>query len=196
MNSTKLPQLILLDGATGAGKTSLLAHLRRVYSRTVLVGTKLTTRRKRLADNEWEFRFVEHIPEQYALYSFQSVGNYYAIDYEELSHAVDLKLIYAISCVDREIMERLIADFNTLAIYVYRSWTATSFEELLASRGTSNSIESHVRRAEVASIASQYLRKLELFDHVILNIESESHLIEQLSRILLLYGISRDVLAK
>ena len=187
-------QLLLLDGATGSGKSSLLTYLREKYSVKVLVGAKLTTRQKRIGDNDWEFRFVEHISKQYSRYSFTSVGNHYAINHEELMYAINHRLIYAVSCVDRQTMELLKSDFDTVTIYVYRTWTATDLESLLISRGTSNQLDSQFRRDEAASIASQYFEKIEMYNHVILNVGSKMDMVEQLSKILLLHGITTDTI--
>lgn len=192
MDTKRLPQLVLFDGATGAGKSTLLGYLRDEYRESVLVGAKLTTRKKRTSDNEWEFRFVKRIPEPYTPLSFGSVGSHYAIDYDQLVRAVDRRLIYSISCVDRRIIEILASDFITCTIYVYRSWTDIDLEALLISRGISDQFDAQLRRDEVASIAQEYLQKIDLYDHVLLNIGSKLQLIEQLAKILQSYGISGD----
>jgi guanylate kinase len=186
-----LPQLILFDGATGSGKSSLLKCLRNEYSLSVLVGAKLTTRQKREGDNDWEFRFVDRIPAQYSRYSFNSVGNHYAVDPNELENAIRRPLVYAISLVDQQIMEILRSDFDTVIIYLYRLWEAEELEALLSSRGASDH-DSQLRRDEVASIASEYLEKIKLYDHVVLNIGAETDMINQMSKILQVYGIARD----
>lgn len=192
VKTNQLPQILLFDGATGAGKSFLLEFLRKEYEEKILVGTKLTTRQKRISDNEWEFRFVKRILEPHSRYSYSSVGNQYAIDDDELKSAIDRGLVYAVSCVDRRTIETLKADFITVTIYLYRSWTAKDLEALLASRGTSDRPDSELRREEVLKLASQYMDKIELYDHVLLNVGSQKDLFEQLIRILILYGITQD----
>lgn len=192
MNTKSSPQLLLLDGATGAGKSSLLNYLREEYSRGVFVGSKLTTRPKRIGDNDWEFGFVTEIPERNAAYSFNSVGNRYAVNQDELSHTISRGLTYGITCVNRTTMEALKSDFDTLLIYVYRLWTAADLEGLLVSRGDTDGSASGLRRDEVASIASQYLEKIELYDHVLLNVGSKTNLLDQFSAILSWHGINRE----
>src|ERR1051326_34723 len=117
-----LAQLLLFDGATGAGKSSLLEHIRDEYSRRLYVGKKLTTRRKRVGDNDWEFRFVEYIPSLSTHYSYDSVGSKYAVNRDQLMETIGRGFVYAISCVDRRTMEQLVSEFTTKTIYVYRSW--------------------------------------------------------------------------
>lgn len=188
----KSVQLILFDGATGAGKSSALKHLRDKYSERVLVVGKLTTRPRRVSDNDWEFRFVTHIPERYSPYLFTSVGNQYAIDRDELLQAATQGFTSAISCVDRRTIEILKSDFPTVAIYIYRSWTADDLQALLAARGASHGLDAQLRRNEMDSIVTHYLQKIELYDHVLLNIGSKMDMIEQLSKILFSYGITSD----
>lgn len=193
--TTKLPQLIILDGATGSGKSSLLEHLHENYTQAVLVGAKLTTRKKRLADNDWEFRFTSRIPKQYERYSFSSVGNQYAVNVDEFQNAIQSRLTYAISCVDRRTSKLLSSRFSTVAIYVYRSWTQEELEALFQIRGTSCRLESELRREEIASIAKEYYDKIDIYDHVILNVGSRQEMIKQLAKILRLYGITQDRLS-
>lgn len=184
--------MIFIDGGTGAGKTSLLKHLRAEYSQSVLVGTKLTTRPKRNTDNEWEFRFVNQIPEQYSKYTFTSVGYQYAIDENELLSTIKSGLVYAVICGDRRVIEALLA-LHAVGLYVYRAWTVPEFEALLASRGTLDPSEAQFRRDELSSTSGQYVEKVVFYNHVLLNLGSEPDLINQLSAILRLYGIHADV---
>jgi guanylate kinase len=190
MTTVDRPALILIDGATGAGKSTLLADLRKNYAESVLVGTKLTTRAKRVGDNDWEFRFAKSIAEGYSKYRFHSVGNDYAVDHKQLALAIDRGFIYAISLVDSRVVRLLNSRFQTVIIYVYRPLDTSVLEALLTSRGDDASCR--LRREEIGSIGSHYLEMIELCHHVILNLGSETDMCNQLAKILELYGIQRD----
>ncbi|MEL7223103.1 MAG: hypothetical protein AAGJ93_17395 [Bacteroidota bacterium] len=178
-------QLILLDGATGVGKTTLLKFLQKQYRKRVFVGTKLTTRQRRADDNEWEFIFVENVPERFKRYSFDSVGNSYAINSDEINQIINQGLIYTVSCVDKGTLKRLKANYSAIVIYIYRSWNKEDLDSILESRDNSSS----ERRDEITSITDEYLEKIQLYDHVLLNIGSEEELEKQLSEILALYNL-------
>jgi guanylate kinase len=167
------PELLLFDGATGSGKSSLLSFLRECYSNRVHVGTKVTTRNRREGDNEWEFSFVTEVPQELREFSFTSVGHQYAVDVQRLVETNDRGLVYAMSCVDRGITQRLRGRFSTIAIYVYRPWLAEDFDALLKRRGVTDVTDVSRRRVEVASVCTEYARKIDLFDHVILNIAAQ-----------------------
>jgi len=186
------PDLFIFDGATGAGKSTLLELLRNEYSKRILVGTKLTTRKRRNDDNDWEFRFVAQVPDAHLKYSFHSVGHEYALDIDALGRARSAGLVYAISCVDRQIVQRLRSDFSTVAVYVYRPWKENDFEALLATRGISEPKDVHLRMTEIATVSREYLEKVDLYDHVILNIGSEADVRAQLVRVMEFHGIERD----
>jgi len=186
------PQLVLFDGATGAGKTSLLTYLREAYTSRVFVGSKLTTRRRRITDNAWEMRFVERIPDEYLNDSFVSVGHQYAVDRNQLLTTISRHLVYAISCVDRWLIEDLCSHFHTVTIYVYRSWSAVEMEAFLAARAASDSTDTALRRDEIKSVMAHYLPRITLYNHVILNIGSMADLNEQLAQILQSYRIYGD----
>jgi len=190
MNPKRRPELLILDGATGAGKSLLLEWLRQEYS-DVEVGTKLTTRKRREGEQAWEFRYVKSIPKRYSSFAFSSVGNYYAIDYTALSKAVHSGLTYALSCVDRRIVKRLAAEFNSLIFYVYRPPIDGALDQILISRRSADRRDSLARRDETLMIAEHYVENIGYYNHVLLNLGSKENLFGQLSRILLMHGVER-----
>ena len=147
-----------------------LISLDRSIPRAYLWVQNLTTRKKRLGDNDWEFKFVNQIPEHYSRYSFGSVGSYYAIDYHELNDVFNRGLCYAITCVDRHTIQALKMDFNTLVFYTFRPMTDHEIETILVQRGTSKTCDADMRRNEISSIPSEYFNKIEFYNHVLLNI--------------------------
>ena len=186
-----MPQLFLIDGATGAGKSTILEYLHSTYTKRIVVGRKLTTRQRRIGDNEWEFEFVENIPNNQLRYSFASLGNHYAINFEELTNALSQGLTYAVTLVDKTILKQLSSDFKTASVYVYRPLTDENLQSLLVSRG-SDAKDWQSRKKEVESIGADYLDKIDIYNHIILNVGIPSMMIEQVSKILRVHGIYPD----
>jgi guanylate kinase len=186
------PQIVLFDGPTGVGKSLLLGYLREAYSRSIFVGKKFTTRPRRIDDSDWEFHFTPKVPEENQGYSFTSVGEYYAVNIREVRTAIAQGYTYAISCTDRGIKEALKNEFSTIVLFVYRALTLDMLNLLLRSRGELGDRESAWRREEFSSVAAQYLAQLDLYDHVVLNVGSESNAFAQMERILSIYGIRND----
>lgn len=162
-------RMFVLDGATGAGKSSLLAHIRLNYSATMHVARKLTTRIPRKTDNDWEFRFVDRIPHACEAYAYESVGNFYALDADELSDGVRNGRTVCFACADLKLLDRLKQEFGAIVIYVYRPWSDAELDALLRSRATVGP-DAERRRHEIASIGDDYTEKMHLIDHVILNV--------------------------
>jgi guanylate kinase len=188
----RLPQVLLLDGATGTGKSLVLQYLRDEYRATVHVGAKFTTRKRRAGDNDWEFKFVESIPDSSRQYSYSSVGNEYAVDPVDLATAARHGKLYATTCVDPSILRRIAADFRTIVVYCYRPMTAAGLLALLATRGTRDPEEVEHRRKEVESVVADYQRRIALYNHVLLNLEGHHQLRDQVSSLLRHHGIAPD----
>ena len=184
------PEIILLDGASGVGKSTILQYLKNEYSDQLYVGSKLTNRQGRIGDTEWEFKFVEIIPKN-SKYSFQSVGYYYAIDFEELTNIIKQGITYVISCTDRNTIEKIKNDFPTISIYVYRAQTRMQVNQLLIDRGLQNEIDIKIRLAEYDLIISKYIENINLYDYVILNIGTVHELYCQISNLLSNYSINK-----
>jgi histidine triad (HIT) family protein len=189
------PQVIVLDGVTGSGKSTLLQYLRTNYSQSVHVGTKFTTRQRRVSDNDWEYSFVDAIADTYSRYRFQNLRHMYAVDSQALRDALAIGHTYATSCVNEDVIRLLVADFRTLPIYVFRPLASTELDDLLKSRGSVDAADTALRREELRLLADDYASKSELFRHVILNIGTKAQLCEQLSKLLESYGIGDDTAA-
>lgn len=188
-HSVGSPQVILLDGATGSGKSTILGNLRHLYSERLVVGTKYTTRSRRLTDNDWEFRFVESVPKDMNRYKFTSVGNEYAINEAQLRETVNQTRIYAISCVDAEVMQLLSANYRTLTIYIYRPQTEKDLNALLDGRGGVTLTDKRLREEELTNVSKDYARKLRFYSHVVLNIGTVADMLYQVETIFDLYSI-------
>jgi guanylate kinase len=182
--------LILLDGATGSGKSQILSHLRGIGA-PIEVGTKWTTRRRRPGDGDWEFSFVARLPA--AVLPFGSVGHEYGIDLTTAERCLTNGGVYAVTCGDVGAIRRLRSlGYPLVVIYVFRPLTDGQLDQILLERATDD-VEAQTRRAEVASVATDYLSKLSEIDRVILNIGSLSHLRAQVDHLVseLLNGTSQ-----
>lgn len=175
--------VLVLDGATGAGKSHLLSHLRRRWADQIVVGAKFTTRPKRASDNEWEFCFVDAIPPQASEFSYGSVGHRYAIDLDQLEATVRSNRIYCVTCVDNQVIRLLRQHYKTIVLYIYRPLSAKEIERLFDERKTIVTSDIAARKSELSRIDEDYVEKLFLIDHVILNISRIANVEAQLDAI-------------
>jgi guanylate kinase len=180
-------QLLLIDGASGAGKSTLLNHLRRLHQDRVDVGSKYTTRAKRVGDNDWEFFFVDNIPPSATTYSFKSVGNEYSVDAVAMSTAFRADKTYCVTCTDGPTLAKLRQDFGAVIVYIFRPLSEQGLDMLLASRGASFASDAGARRNELSNVVPDYISKMALYDHVILNVGSEELLGLQMDAVLAMY---------
>jgi guanylate kinase len=178
---------LLIDGPSGAGKSTLLNHLRTSQQIRVEVGSKYTTRAKRLGDNDWEFYFVDTIPPSDTTYSFRSISNEYSLDAAAMFAAFRVGKIYCVTCTDGPTLTKLRHEFSAVIVYVFRPLSEGGLDKVLASRGTLGAADAQARRSELSNVAPDYLSKMALYDHVILNVESEEFLRLQMDAILGMY---------
>jgi guanylate kinase len=163
------PEVLIVDGVTGTGKSTLLEFLRRDYADSIRVGATVTERRRRPTDSTWEYRFVNEIPERLAKFTFTSVGNRYAIDPDDITRAVSAGLCYAFTCANYEIIEFLRNRFKTLVIYVYRPLTSEDINMLMIRRQTESTEEIEARCADAARVLEDYATYIQIYDFVLLN---------------------------
>lgn len=176
--------MILLDGPSGAGKSTLLAYLREHRADRVKVGTKYTTRPRRAGDNDWEFHFVEALPDHVAGHIFHSVTHSYAVDLQEALEAHRHGQAYCISCTDLATTIKLRRDHGAWSVYIARPLSDGEFEALLEARGTVSASDAAARREERRTAGREYVSKLGQIDHVILNDGDQKHLFAQMDAIL------------
>lgn len=163
------PELLIVDGVTGTGKSTLLEFLRRDYAGSTLVGATLTERRRRATDSSWEYRFVEEIPERLSKFTYTSVGNRYAIDVDEIASAVIAGLCYSFTCANYAIIEFLRSRFKTVVIYVYRPLTSEDIRGLMRRRLADSTDNVEARCADAAHVLDDYATYIQTYDFVLLN---------------------------
>jgi guanylate kinase len=163
------PELLIVDGVTGAGKSLFLEFLRRDYTGSTQVGTILTERRRRVTDANWEYRFVDKISERLVKFTYTSVGNRYAINVDEISRAVNAGLCYAFTCANYAIIELLQSRFKTVVIYVYRPLTSEDIRALMKRRHAESTEDVEARCVDAARVLDDYSIYIQTYDFVLLN---------------------------
>jgi len=163
------PELLIVDGVTGTGKSTLLEFLRRDYAGSIRVGATLTERRRRPTDATWEYRFVDEIPERLAKFTYASVGNRYAIDLDEIASAVSAGLCYSFTCANYAIIEFLRSRFKTVVIYVYRPLTSEEIQALMIRRQAESTEDVEARCVDAARVLEDYATYIQTYDFVLLN---------------------------
>ena len=179
-----IPFLGIVDGPTGAGKSALLEHLLRRHSESCVVGTKLTTRPRRVSDGDRELRFVDEIPASLGEFTYSSVGWHYAVDVVSVEQALGAGLSYFTICTDPAVTRSLVRRFPTVVIYVHRLLLPQDVSALLAARGVTGREEIRRRVAEVVKAVSRYASNIGIYDFVVLNVGGVSDLHEQVDAIL------------
>ena len=175
--------MILLDGPSGAGKSTSLSYLRENCRELVRVGSKYSTRKPRFGDNDWEFLFVESIPANLSQYAFQSVGHSYAVDIDAANQSLRDGKLYCVSCTDRRMIAKLKNDYGALVVYIARPMSEEALEAILKARGVTK-FDSDARRQEHRQAGADYISKLGLIDHVILNDRNREYLYDQIDTII------------
>lgn len=173
-------ELWLLDGATGSGKSTALEYLRSHPSNQFAAIRKLTTRSKRLSDNDWEFDFVSDISEFGGRLVWESVGARYAVDLNQLGNNAHKTKVMV--CTELSVQMRLVEDYGARVLYFYRPMSDEQFEALLSDRGSSSVVRDE-RREERASIGNDYPARLSWNTTTILNLADLSLLEVQLERL-------------
>jgi guanylate kinase len=189
LSSRIKPQVILFDGVSGVGKSMFLNFLKENYEGQLFVGTKLTTRERRDSDNNWEFKFLKQLPSNYE-FSFPSVGNFYAINKEEIEEKIRNGFTYVVTCTDRATVEKIKNKYAALVIYIYRNFTINEFNALILKKDSKGKTKIEERVNEFDEISTLYYENIDLYDHVILNIDSTEASLNQLIKILSLYGFT------
>ncbi|WP_224372339.1 hypothetical protein [Hyalangium versicolor] len=174
----------LLDGPTGAGKSAAIEHIMRRHGASCVVGAKLTTRPRRPTDSDWEFQFVDGIPEHLREFRYSSVGWQYAIDVSEIEHTLESGRSYFTVCTDPTVIRLLRRRFPVIVVYVHRLLSPQEVAVLLETRQIKGPEETRLRSTELEEALSRYAKNIGLYDFVVLNVGGVSNLYKQVDSIL------------
>lgn len=106
---------------------------------------------------------------------FTSIGNRYAIDVNELMSAREAGLTYSVSCVDTEMARRLVQQFETTVVFIYRPVNPVELQALLRQHGAEDAADVEHRFVEAKAVLQKYTESLLLYDYVLLNIGSKTY---------------------
>ncbi|MEV1109143.1 hypothetical protein AB0I95_10865 [Micromonospora sp. NPDC049751] len=184
MTATKAAcdRLILLDGATGSGKSTVLEHARHHDSGRFGVVRKVTDRPRRLSDNDWEFEFRQEVPDDGDHVRWSSVGWQYALPTATIEGLLHAGRIPVVICTDPSVIALLREAYTVVVVYVYRPLTPDELERLLVLRGTVGP-DAAARRLEHHAVVRDYAGRIAEIDAVLLNIGTTADLTDQFDQV-------------
>lgn len=188
LEETFRPQVLIIDGVTGTGKSTLLQFIRSQCP-AVHVGAKLSDRPRRADDSAWEYRFVQEIPAHLEQTTYKSVGNRYAIDMDELTTALRHGRTYVTTCGHFEVIENLRRRFMVATVYIYRPLTSGDIHSLMQQRGVHDSDVITSRTHELGKLLDDYASGMHIFDFVILNVGTLTQFENQVRAFLRVCGL-------
>ena len=172
-------RLIVLDGVSGSGKSSLLS-LAKVNEKYAVI-KKRTTRPRRDTDESWEFDFCDHIELKSGTITYSALGYTYGIDVDSHNNE-NLNKIFIVVCTDLRTIKDLRKHYYTKHAYIYRHNTPEELESLLRQRGTDTN-QYNARMAEFYAEKEEYISRLGSIDAVLLNIHDTDYLFKQLEAV-------------
>lgn len=188
--STKV--IVVLDGASGAGKSTIIDFVHREYADRVAVVRKFTNRPRRRNEGNRDSCFVETLPAEVE-YVYESVGWRYGISASEIERAHAAGLAAIVTCTDLTTLKALRRQHNGVIVYVYRCQGGQSIRSVLKERGGgTESREDRLREQEVELALSCYAQRLGIYDHVIINAGGKEELFSQVAALLLHRGIQKS----
>lgn len=184
-----MPRLLLVAGASGAGKTFLLENM-AVIDSSIRIVKKLTTRDPRpfelaRAPELVDLEFSKTLAEVQACdYRYHYSSDWYGIRRNEIDLALkaglDPVLIVRNGATIRELKR---AYRDAVVIYLQSALSGDDLRSKLQKQGrTDLDIEERMRRME--NDFHDYVGNVDLFDHVIINYYEHDTLVEQVQRVL------------
>ena len=179
-----MSQLIILNGASGAGKTFSMEEMPKVDERIVPI-KKYTTREPRPFEDEKNpiDLIFNCTPEQINVckYQYPYVGNLYGIDSRQIEDALNDGNAPIVIVRDYKVIIQLRHDFpSSVNFYIHSAYTGEELRKILAAQGRQD-IEADERTQRERDNFADYMKYLDkdLFDHHVLNYYDEN-LIKQM----------------
>ena len=181
------PQVILIDGITGSGKSTAIEHIERNYQNYCSVVKKTTSRAQRnnQDDNHYFGTVLESNPDTV---SYWDVGEQYAIDLRKLRFNLTKGKTSVLVCTSNYARRRLREEFDVVTIYVFRTISERGVRDLMVERNVENTVAIDARIYEYQKLLDDYIESVTEYEVTILNIGELSKFVLQLDTILGRFG--------
>jgi guanylate kinase len=174
-----MSRLIILNGASGAGKTFSMEEMPKVDAKIVPI-MKYTTRGPRSFENESSpiDLIFNYCPKKIEAlkYKYEYVGHQYGIDLSQIECALSKGKIPIVIVRNYEVIIELKRDFpSALTFYIHSAYTGEELKKILTAQGRQD-IDINERRQRERENFNDYMKYLrrELFDHHIYNYYDDS----------------------
>jgi len=171
-------KIFLIVGATYSGKDELVMAMQLMEKGRILNYKKATTREVRPKD-KGELRHLEKIPKEFSIL-YEKNNHKYAISPDELWDGLSKGNIYLLVVSDQESIEMLISIFGDICttLFLHANLNEEEMREMLVEEGV-NDEEIEKRINVVQELFNLYVKKTELFNHVLLNTAAKEDLYDQ-----------------
>lgn len=163
--------LVLINGASGAGKTFLLERLHRLQGYNYVPIKKYTTRSRRVFETDQAVDLVYDCEEteiKNLVYNYPYKGEWYGIDKTEILHEMNHGNIPVIIVRSFEIIHKIKEDFDDVRVFFIVGASGATLKEKLLQQGRQvNDIDTSDEGVE--TIIGEYVTNIEDIDHCILN---------------------------
>ncbi len=164
--------VVLINGASGAGKTFLLKRLGELRGHNFVPVKKCTTRSRRKFEKDSESPDLIYDCDAAQIkslaYSYFYKGNLYGIDANEIMQILSNHLIPVIIVRSFEIIKEIKSDFEDVRALFVVGPTGKILKQKLLAQGRSLA---DVRAAQdsIATITGEYVDNIDIIDHCLLN---------------------------
>jgi guanylate kinase len=178
-----MARLIILNGASGAGKTFSMEEMPKADTRIVPI-LKYTTRGPRSFEDENNpidliFNYCPRKIEA-CKYKYEYVGHQYGIDLPQIESVLSKGKIPIVIVRDYEVIIKLKGDFpSALTFYIHSAYTGEELKKILMAQGRQD-IDINERRQRERENFKDYIKYLprELFNHHIFNYYDDSLIVQ------------------
>ena len=162
------PLLILIFGASGSGKTSLMNELRNT-GKQLSIHQKVTDRPPKKYDSD-EIRCVKSVPEERYKYIYRQYGYSYGIEKAQIDQALNSGKDHFLICNDIDTIKRFRHDYGDAVRTLFLLFNAprAHIESVQKTRGISDE-QVDLRLIKIRVLSELFLDNSELFNGVILN---------------------------